>query len=106
MAEQARDAGLRVKRLEDLRTKWRDRLTQARASALPLQLADALFASPILTISQAERILGVTYRSARLNLEKLVETGVLRQIGESSYGRTYVAEDIVRIISEPQAWGA
>lgn len=68
--------------------------------SLPLALADALFAQPVITIPKAQKILGVTYRSAQLNVEKLVRAGILRQLGESSYGKTYVAEEILRLVSD------
>ena len=82
-----------------LRAEWVKRISRARVSALLPRLVDELFATPIITIPQARRLLGVAYHSAQLSVEKLVDAGVLRQLGESSYGRTYVAEDVIRIIS-------
>ncbi|MBI4494837.1 MAG: Fic family protein [Chloroflexi bacterium] len=103
VAEQARDAGARARRLEDLRATWRERLIQARSSSLPLALVDALFTQPVITIPKAEKLLGVTYRSAQLNVEKLVAAGILRQVGTASYGKTYLAGEILRIVSEHPA---
>ena len=48
--EQARDAIVRAKRLQDLQIEWKERLSQARASALVPRLADSLFVSPLITI--------------------------------------------------------
>ena len=98
VAEQARDAGARAKRLQDLQSQWRQRLQKGRASALLLRLVDSLFISPAVTIPQIQRLLGVTYPSAKLNIEKLAEAGILRQKGESSYGKLYLAEDILQAI--------
>jgi Fic family protein len=100
VAEQARDAGVRAKRLQDLQVDWRRRLTGARTSALTLKLADSLFASPFLTIPQAQDLLGVTYPSAQRNVAKLVQVGILRQMGESSYGKTYAADDVLTAIMD------
>ena len=100
VTEQSRDALIRAQQLQDLQIEWRDRLTQARASALLPRLADSLFESPVITIPQAEKILDVTYRSAQLNVEKLVEAGILTQIDESSYNRVFIAPAILRIIGE------
>lgn len=100
VTEQSRDALIRAKQLQDLQIEWRDRLTQARASALLPRLADSLFESPVITIPQAEKILDVTYRSAQLNVEKLVEAGILIQIDEASYNRVFIAPEILRIIGE------
>jgi len=99
VAKQAQDAVLRAKRLQDLQVEWRHRLTQARASALLLRLVDSLFEWPLLTIPQAQRILGVTYRSAQLNMDKLVNAGILRQLEEANtLGKTFVAEEVLRAI--------
>lgn len=100
VAEQARDAITRAKRLQDLQLEWRQRLTQARASTLLLRLADSLFESPLLTIPQAERILGVTYRSAQRNVEKLVEADILQQAGDTSYGKVFFAQAVLDLITE------
>jgi len=98
VAEQARDAIARAKQLQDLQAEWRQRLTKTRASALLLQLADGLFASPLMTIPQAQHMLNVTYHSAQLNVEKLVKAGILRQMGEASYGKMFLAEEILQVI--------
>lgn len=102
VAEQAEDALTRAKRLQDLQQEWHQRLTQARVSALALRLADSLFAKPILTIPQAQHLLDVTYPSAQRNVERLVQAGILQPIGEASYGKTYVATDILGIIYEEE----
>jgi len=99
VAEQARDAIVRAKRLQDLQGTWRERLASAR-SALPLRLADCLFDSPVLTIPQAQRLLGVTYRSAQRSVQKLVAAGILQQMGESSYGKTFLAAEILQALGE------
>jgi len=102
VADQARDANLRAKRLQDLQADFRSRLTQGRASTLPLSLADSLFELPMLTIPLAQKKLKVTYASARRNVEKLVTAGILQQVGESSYGKTFVAQEILRVIGEAE----
>ncbi len=100
VAEQAKDALTRARRLQDLQVSWRSRLTQARTSALALRLADGLFTTPILTIPQAQRMLNVTYPSAQKNVERLVQAGILRLISEGSYSRTYAAQEILDVIHE------
>jgi len=98
VAEQARDAGARAKRLQDLQREWRERLVKVRGSALLLRLIDNLFVSPVLTIPQVQHLLGITYRSAKANVEKLVQVEILKQSGESSYGKTYLAPEIIEAI--------
>ena len=100
VVEQSADASARAKRLQDLQAQWRARLSEGRATAVLLSLADSLFISPVLTITQAQRLLKVTFRSAKRNIDKLVEEGILRQAGTSSYGKSFVAQDILRIAAE------
>ncbi len=102
VAEQSQDAILRAQRLQDLRETWHRKLTQARASALLLRLADGLFTSPIITIPEASRLLDVTYPSARRNIEKLVEAEILRPLDNSSYRKAYLAPEILEIISDQE----
>jgi Fic family protein len=98
VTEQARDAIMRARQLQDLQEKWHERLTEARASALLLQLADHLFDTPVITIPEAQRLLDVTYRSAKLNVDKLINAGILDQIGEADYGKTFVASEILEVV--------
>lgn len=101
VAEQAGDAAARAKKLQDLQETWRARLAQARTSALTLRLADLLFSSPILTIPQVKRMLQVgSYHSAQKNVEKLVNAGILQPREDVTYGKTYIAAEILRIIHD------
>lgn len=98
VAEQAHDAISRTKRLQDLEKEWRQRLTQARASSLSLRLMEQLFDTPLVTIPQAQRMLGVTYHGARHNVQKLAEAGILRQLDEISHPKIFIAQDIVQAV--------
>ncbi len=82
------------------REDWHRRLSQARTSALTWRLADGLFTSPIITIPEASRLLGVTYASAQRHIEKSVEAEILRPWGNSSYRKAYLASEILGIISD------
>jgi Fic family protein len=103
ITEQSRDAIARAKRLQDLQIAWRQQLAKARASALLVRLADSLFESPVVTIPQAERTLKVTYGSAQLNIQKLVDAKILVLLDESKYGKIFVASDILKITSESES---
>ncbi len=98
VTEQSRDAVVKAARLEALRDEWRAQVTERRATALTLRLVDYLFETPVLTIPRAQQILGVTYNSARLNVDKLVQSGILRQVGGELYGKVYMAEGVLEVI--------
>jgi Fic family protein len=97
-AEQARDATSRAVQMHELRADWSKRLVAAR-SALPSRLADMLLETPLVSIPQVQHALEVTYPTAQSNVQKLVDADILRQVGESSYGKTYVAWEIFDIIT-------
>jgi len=98
VAEQARDAINRAKRLQDLQLEWHERLAGVR-SASALRLADLLFQTPLVSIPQVQHALEVTYPTARNHVARLEDTDILRQMGESSYGKSYVAWEIFDIIT-------
>jgi hypothetical protein len=54
----------------------------------------------VLTIPQAQALLDVTYRSAQQNVEKLIEAGILLQVSEGDYSKTFAAPAILTIISQ------
>lgn len=97
VAEQARDASLKAKQLQDLQTSWRNALTRTRAPALALKLADTLFQAPMVTIPQAAKLLDVTYHSAQRNVEKLVEAGILVNVADLPGRKLFLAQDILQI---------
>jgi hypothetical protein len=67
---------------------------------LSLSLAESLFAALVLTIPDAQRRLEISYPGAQQIVRKLLAADILRQVAESSYGKTYVAYEIVEIIRE------
>lgn len=103
VAGQARDAVARARRLQNLREEWRKTLLNIRASALQIRLADLLFESPILTIPQAQEYLGVTYRSAKSAVSKLVEIGVLQPVDTRRYGKHFLAPEAFKVLTQDTA---
>jgi len=96
--EQSQDATDMAAKLMNIEETWRQRLADARASALAQRLADDLFRMPVLTIPDAAKVLGVSYQTARYNVQKLVDVGILQPVGVERYGKSYVGEDIFRLM--------
>jgi Fic family protein len=94
--EQSEDAVRRAREMLELRDQYRNELQTARSSALQLTLVDMLFERPVVTIPQAAERLEVTYRSAQLNVQKLVGAGVLRVV-ENMRPQLFVADAIVDV---------
>jgi predicted HTH transcriptional regulator len=53
----------------------------------------------LVSIPQVQHALEVTYPTARNHVARLEDTDILRQMGESSYGKSYVAWEIFDIIT-------
>lgn len=95
--DQANDAVDRANSLLALRDEYRDRMTASRQSALLLAMIDRLFQSPAATIAGVARDLGVTYASAKQNVEKLVAAGVLEPLSDTR-NKVYMARAILALI--------
>src|SRR5205823_4900627 len=80
VADQAGDAVWRAGRLLDLWRDYRRRFQTARASALVPQLVDSLFESPAVTTLTVRRHLKVTQRAAMMNIKKLEDAGIVREV--------------------------
>lgn len=102
VAQQARDANARAMQLQNLQQAWRQRLVEERAAASLLRLADGLFDAPIMTVPQAQQMLGATYNTARAAVGKLVSAGILQPLPQPSYGKAYVAADVLKIVEQDQ----
>lgn len=95
---QALDVVARTRRLHDLRERYRADVSTARSSALLGVLIDVLFDIPAVTITKAATLLGVTHRSARLNIDKLIDAGVLIEVGDRPRNKVFLAHEIVRAV--------
>jgi Fic family protein len=98
VAVQSADAIQRIDQLLSLRQSYRTRLQQARASTLLLQLVDELFSYPAITNPAVSERMKITPRSSQLNIDKLVQKGILREATGRQRNRVYVATEIVDIV--------
>ena len=95
--EQAADAMSRTRSIRDLQEDYRRRLLETGASANVLQLADALFTSPVITRPLVAAKLDVTYAGARLIVDRLVEAGVV-QPWLDTRPRLFVARELLDLL--------
>ncbi|MBN1876919.1 MAG: Fic family protein [Anaerolineae bacterium] len=100
VADQARDAVVRAKHLQDLREAWRERLTRAKAPTNMINLAENLFLNPFITAPQAQKFLGVTHRTANMTIGRLEEAHIVQQVPDREHPRQYVAGEILHILEE------
>lgn len=105
VAEQSRDAVQRSEKLLGVWKRYRQQFQTVRSSASLLKLIEQLFHLPYLTVGLAKSILGVTFRSASLNVEKLVAGGILEELPGRKYGRIFRAREILELLEaiDPQS---
>jgi Fic family protein len=80
VAYQAGDARSRLQRLRNLQESYRSRVASTRASGLLPRLINELFDAPVLTITQAVNLLGISHRAATVNIEKLIKLGIVNEV--------------------------
>lgn len=88
----------RARRLTRLREEYHHRLQVTRTSALLLRLVDFLFEQPAIRITTARDLLGVTFRAASQNVQKLVDAGILREATGRERNRVFIASDILELL--------
>ena len=90
----------RLRSLQDLRDSWHLQLeSQPRTSALTLRLADSLMEQPFVSVPAAAKLLGVTYRTAQLHVDRLQQEGILKPRDARRYGKVYEASDVLRVLN-------
>lgn len=99
VTEQANDAVDRAKRLQDLQVEYRERAAAAGSSAALGLVVEQLFATPVVTISSMSKSMRYSYQTARNNMNRLVEVGILSEHRASTRPMLYVARDILDIVS-------
>jgi Fic family protein len=100
---QSRDAIKRSDTLLALWNRYRHQLQEARASALLLSVIDELFSYPAISNRIASDALNVTPRSAQLNINKLISSGILEEVTGQRRNCVYVAREIVTIVEKSEA---
>ena len=98
VAEQARDAILRAKRLQDLQLAWRTKYQRARGAGLLLGIVDTLFALPALTPGQVARQFNVSHPAAMQALRRLEQDQILREVSGKQRHRLYLAIEILQVL--------
>lgn len=91
----SREAVTRAGRLMHLRERWRQPLTDHPKA---MQLVDALFVNPYMSVARAQRILEVSNPTARQIVARLEKLGLLTEITGRGWGRLYLARPILGII--------
>jgi Fic family protein len=98
VAEQARDANLRIRKLLKLADEFREQLSKSNRSTQVLRLIDQLFSSPYLTMTMAATALQVHFKTAAVLVEKLVNLGILTELTGQQRNRIFFAPRIMELL--------
>jgi len=86
--EQASDTKRRCQRLQDLNREFHEKLKAIRGSVRLSAIVDELFETPVAIVTHVRRKHGVTYPTARSDLQKLESAGLLKKlegVGQIAY---------------------
>lgn len=97
-AEQALDTVARLRRLSDLRDRYRAAALTGRASVATVRLLDHVFAAPYVTMPSVRALLGVTHRAAQKQIDRLVERKILSPVRGESRPRLYIARGVLEVL--------
>jgi Fic family protein len=97
---QSKEAVQRSHRLLEIQTTYRAQVQKARTSALVPRLIDLLLFSPVITAPFLARHFKITQRAAQLNIDKLLSTGILKEVTGQLRNRMYVAEEIIAVLEK------
>jgi len=102
--EQSVDTLIRLRKLQDVQVGYRAKVEGRQRSSLILKLVDSLFGRPIISIPMAQEQLGVTYRAAQQNIDKLVKLRILRCIPGISHPMLFRADEIIKIVQDSRVF--
>lgn len=100
VARQAEDAVQRAERINGLLAGWRSLAAESTARAVPA-FVDLLAENPYWTVKRAAERLDVAYTTAQRSIDRLIEAGVVQQVGKAKRDRLFCATEILAILEEP-----
>lgn len=85
-----------IEKITNMLHEYREKCQQARSSALLIQIVERLFERPIITIPDAQKLTGISYKAAQNNIERLLEYGILKAGPSHVRPRYFIAQDLIK----------
>ena len=89
-----------IHKVRTLQESYKERCQQARSSALLLQIVDSLFERITITVPLVRDMTQTSYTAAQNNVKKLVEYGILSEMGQYRHPRFFFATELIKIFEE------
>lgn len=103
IGEQAQNDLRRAERIHALYEEYHDIIVQNGASSAALKLLDLCFDRLGFTIPSAAKALGVTYRTAKIHVEKFRTLGILVQFDmQEKYDKLFIARKVIAAIEKSE----
>lgn len=96
IASQARDTIQRCDRLQRIKEDFMRRVRAVGGSVRLNQIVENIFSSPFVRIADLPKKLAVTYPTAKADVERLVQAGILREIDDMT-PKTYCATEVFSV---------
>ena len=100
VALQSEDAVLRIQRIDDLLSQWKQEVS-ADQSRFPERTLDLYAENPFWTVGGLAGRLNVAFTTAQRAIDRLEELGAIAQVGKARRNRVYCAEAILDVLEEP-----
>jgi Fic family protein len=99
VVEQANDTERRYERLLQLDNKYKERVEQIKGSYRLRSITDSLFELPVVRVTSIRDKYKVSYPTARRDIDKLVEAGILSEIPDMPTV-AFFAPEVIKITYE------
>ncbi|MFO1113270.1 MAG: Fic family protein [Rhodospirillales bacterium] len=94
------DTMIKINAIAELREQFFQQVRQARASGLLPALIELIFDKLVVSVPSAQKKLGVTYRSAKHNIDKLVKLGILSEIKMQIRPKIFICRQLTDLVFE------
>lgn len=101
VTDSVRTSSLTAHALIAARDGWRERLAGYRRDSVVHRLPDVLLRTPTVTVNKLRDALGVSFPTANDAVQQLVKVGILRPTGTAQRNRSFVADDVIRVLNTP-----
>lgn len=99
-AGQAEDALGRIRRLDELLARWRERIAKA-SSRVPGHTLELFAENPFWAVSKLAERLDVAFTTAQRAIDRLESADIVALAGKAKRNRVYGARELLAILEEP-----
>ena len=100
VARMSEDALNRAGRMNDKLREWQ-KTASLESSSTPLRIVDLLGANPYITAKHCAAKLDMAFTTTQRAIDRLVQLGIVQQVGSAKRDRVYCAKALLNILEEP-----